>query len=317
MNSTEIRAAIEDAVEVTPALVLQAKAHIVASAPGRTTTLMTSFAAAMRATVTGPVLIHHSIDPAGIIESVSRWLACHVAAGEAVWALVGAGALVPRSAGSDAPRLDLAWTTLIPGSGGESSDWNFEQFAIPVPTEVALPSSGATHLTDGDLYLRSLDTTDLDASITESLRTAVACFRFDLYLPSQVMLARAAEGAWTLLGEALVNAAPTESAAKAVGRDLERGLHFKNLAERVAVLYTHAAYAPVVTASGVRPADLRDTQVWTEALREARNAVHHDADAPLPATWETTAALLMGAVPNLRRLLAVTSAARAVASQPA
>ena len=106
---------------MTPALVLQAKAHIVASAPGRTTTLMTSFAAAMRATVTGPVLIHHSIDPAGIIESVSRWLACHVAAGEAVWALVGAGALVPRSAGSDAPRLDLAWTTLIPGSGGESS----------------------------------------------------------------------------------------------------------------------------------------------------------------------------------------------------
>ncbi len=313
MNAAEIRAAIEGAVSVTPAVVLQAKAHLLESAPGQTTTLMTSFAASMGPTVTGPVLIHPSIDPAEIIEVVSRWLAFHVAAGEAVWALVGSGALVPRSGGMDVPRLHLAWTTVIPGSGGESSGWNFEEFAIPVPAQVALPSSGATHLTDGELYLRSLNTTDIDESIAESLRTAVACFRADLYLPAQVMLARAAEGAWTRLGEALVAYASTETAAQAVGRDLERGLHFKNLAERVAVLYTHVAYADVVAASGIRPADLRDTQVWTEALREARNAVHHDADAPLPATWETTAALLMGTVPNLRRLLSLTDTAQSAA----
>ena len=173
-----------------------------------------------------------------------------------------------------------------------------------------MPTSGTTHLTDGDLYLRSLDVPGLDESIAESLRTAVACFRADLYLPAQVMLARAAEGAWTLLGEALVAHASTETAAQAVGRDLERGLHFKNLADRVAVLYSHSAYAEVVLASGIRPAALRDTQVWTEALREARNAVHHDVDAPLPATWETMAALLMGAVPNLRRLLTLMEAAK-------
>ena len=314
MNPAEIRAAIQDAVSVTPGLVLQATAHLLTSAPGRTTALMNSFAVAIGATVTGPVLVHPSIDPGETIEQVSRWLASQVAAGEAVWALVGNGALVPRAAGSDIPALHLGWTTVIPGSGGESSGWTFEEFAVPVPAEVGLPSSGATHLTDGDLYLHSLDATDLDESIADSLRTAVACFKADLYLPAQVMLGRAAEGAWILLGEALVARAPGETAARGVGRDLERGLPFKSLPERVSVLYTHAAYAEVVAGSGIRPADLRDTQVWTEALREARNAVHHDVDAPLPATWETTAALLMGAVPNLRRLLSVTNAAKAAAN---
>lgn len=73
--------------------------------------------------------------------------------------------------------------------------------------------------------------------------------------------------------------------------------------------YTHAAYFDVVKASGVSHADLRGAMVWTEALREARNAVHHGTAAPPPATWETTAALLMGAVPNLRLLWAARGTA--------
>jgi len=287
---------------VTPALVFQAKAYLIAHAPGRTSELNAGFVADLGAGLISPIVIHASADHAAVVRDVASWLACQVAVGEAVWALGGAGALVPRSPGSDAPDLRIAWTTVIPGSGGDSSGWNFDAFAIPVPAVVALPSSGATQLTDGDLYLRTLDLADLDQTIAESLRSAVACFRSDLYLPAQIMLGRAAEGAWTLLGEALVAAGPTEPAAVSVGRDLARGIHFARLPERVANLYTHAAYAGVVATSGVRVADLRGALNWTEALREARNAVHHGTAAPVLATWETTAVLLMGAVPTLRVL---------------
>jgi hypothetical protein len=94
-----------------------------------------------------------------------------------------------------------------------------------------------------------------------------------------------------LLGEALVRAAPTEPAAIAVGRDLARGLHFARLPERVAGLYIHAAYADVVTASGVRVANLRRAMIWTEALREARNAIHHGTAAPV-LLWNVRAATI-------------------------
>lgn len=39
----------------------------------------------------------------------------------------------------------------------------------------------------GDLYLRTLDLADLDEAIVESVRSAVACFCADLYLPAQIM----------------------------------------------------------------------------------------------------------------------------------
>jgi hypothetical protein len=56
-----------------------------------------AFVAEMGATLAQPVIINRSIEPAGVIHDVARWLACQIAAREAVWALIGAGALVPRS----------------------------------------------------------------------------------------------------------------------------------------------------------------------------------------------------------------------------
>jgi hypothetical protein len=309
VNAGEIEHAVTGAVAVTPSLVFQAKAYLVAHASGNTTQMVDAFVAEMGATLIQPVVIHPSADHDAIVRAVARWISCQTAAREAVWALIGSGALVPRSDRMDQPGLDVQWSTVVPGSGGSSSGWRFGD-AIPIPALVSLASAGATHLTDGDLYLASLDLPDLDDKVAESLREAVACFRHDLFTPAQVMLGRAAEGCWTLLGEALVLAAPGETAAQAVGRELGRGLHFAHLPERVATLYTNSAYAGVVAASGVSHADLRGIRVWTDALREARNAVHHAADAPLPATWETTAVLLMGAVPNLRGLWVATAAAR-------
>ena len=313
MNHDEIEQAIRSAVAVTPALVFQAKAYLVAHASGDTAQMVDAFVAAMGATLTQPVVIHGSTDHDGVVRDVARWLSHQTAAREAVWSLIGTGALVPRSDRIEQPEFQVAWTTVVPGSSGSSSGWRFGD-TIPVPARVSLSAAGATRLTDGDLYLVGLDLPDLDSKVAESLREAVTCFRHDLFTPSQVMLGRATEGCWTLLGEALVAAAPSETAAKAVGRELTKGLHFAQLPDRVCSLYTNTVYSGVVAASGVTHADLRGIRIWTEALREARNAVHHAADAPLPATWETTAVLLMGAVPNLRGLWVATEAARRTAA---
>jgi len=138
----------------------------------------------------------------------------------------------------------------------------------------------------------------------------VTCFRHDLFVPAQVMLGRAMEGCWTILGEALVAAAPQETAAQGLSRQLAKGLHFAQLPEKVVALYTNVVYADLAKASGVTSSNLHDIALWTDTLRQSRNAVHHANDSTLRATWETTAALLMGTVPNVRAIYAIMRAAR-------
>ncbi len=304
MSYTDVELAIKSAVEVTPALVFQAKAYLVSHASGYSGQMIDLFSAEMGGAFVQPVVVHPSVDQDAVVRSVARWLSCQSAAREAVWALIGAGVLIPRSGAMNEPELSVQWTTVVPGSGGTSSGWSFGK-AIPVPDQVSLSVACSTPLTDGDLFMHRLNVLDIDPQVSESLREAVTCFRHDLYVPAQVMLGRALEGCWTILGEALVAAAPGETAAQGLGKQLAKGLHLAQLLERVTSLYTNVAYAGVVKSSGVSQSDLSTIRLWTDTLRQSRNAVHHAHDSTLRATWETTAALLMGAVPNIRALYAV------------
>jgi hypothetical protein len=309
MSYTDIEQAIKGAVEVTPALVFQAKAYLVSHTSGYTGPMIDLFAAEMGGTFVQPVVVHPSADQDAVVRSVARWLSCQSAAREAVWALIGAGVLIPRSGAMNEPELSVSWTTVVSGSSGTSSGWRFGK-AIPVPDQVSLSVAGSTPLTDGDLFLSSLNVVDVDPQVSESLREAVTCFRHDLFVPAQVMLGRAMEGCWTILGEALVAAAPQETAAQGLGRQLAKGLHFAQLPERVVALYTNLVYDDLAKASYVTSSNLHDIALWTDALRQSRNAVHHANDSTLRATWETTAALLMGTVPNVRALYAIMQTAR-------
>ena len=124
------------------------------------------------------------------------------------------------------------------------------------------------------------------------------------------MLGGAFEGAWTLVGEALIASQPGEPASIALQRDLDGRLEFGRLIEAVLAQVDDPTFSEVIARSGVKPRELRSAATWTHQLRLACNAVHHDVDAPLPPTWESSAALLMGATVNLRALWAVTRAAR-------
>jgi hypothetical protein len=313
MNDDEFKRAIEAAVDVSPSLVFQAKAHLVAHASGYGDQMVAAFVDHMGSTLIQPVVIHQSADPRAVVAAVARWLSCQRAAREAIWALIGSGAVVPLTAQMDDPSLHVGWTTVVPGSGGSSSGWDFGR-AIPVPSRLSLGSAGPTHLTDGDLFLATLDLPGLDERVAGSLHAAVACFRHDLYLPAQVMLGRAAEGCWIVLAHALIEAVPATTEASKMRALLDERAGFARLLSAAVDLYAHAAVKPIRKAADVSLDRLQETRVWTDAVREARNAVHPATDAPLPATWETTAALLMGAVPNVRRLWVVAEAARAAAS---
>jgi hypothetical protein len=52
--------------------------------------------------------------------------------------------------------------------------------------------------------------------------------------------------------------------------------------------------------------------VWSDAVRDSRNTIHFGVAPTTPNTYEKVAALLLGAVPNVRVLYQVKNAADAM-----
>jgi hypothetical protein len=58
----------------------------------------------------------------------------------------------------------------------------------------------------------------------------------------------------------------------------------------------------------IDPRRLEGTALWSDQVRESRNVVHFENQPPMPNSYEQVAALLMGAVTNIRTLHAATAA---------
>lgn len=303
---------IRERIEVDAQLLLLAKVSLTEHCTGEMQSQVDAFVASLDARHANPVVIHPTVDVEAAIAGLARNMSAKIALGEALWALIGAGILVPRG-GNSSPRMDVAWTTVIPGSGGSSSGWNFEDLAIPMPGRFSLSPSRAaapTHLSDGDLYLATFEEA-VHPLVDEAIRDAVRCLRANLYLPALAMLGKAAEGVWTLFAAALAAAAPNDPGAAKLGRDVESGgMHFATLLRRTAGLYERQdLFRAIATASGASLDEVRSAREWTEVVRDSRNVVHFTVGTPVPNTYEKAAALFLGAVPNLRVLMAATRTA--------
>jgi hypothetical protein len=319
-DPNEIEQLIRARVAVDAQLLLLAKSHLVEHCTGEASSQIDSFLSSLDLRQPDPIVIHPTVDTEAAITALVRSLSAKIAMGEAVWALIGAGIVVPRSSGLTTPRMHVGWTTVVPGSGGSSSGWNLQDLAVPFPEHFSLApshSAGGTHLTDGDLYLATL-VEEVHPLVAEAIRDGVRSLRADLYLPALAMLAKAAEGLWSLLAAALAAAAPKDATAARLGHDVDAGhLHFAQLLARTTELYARQdLFGEVARASGASLADVRAAREWTEVVRDSRNVLHFTLGTPVPNTYEKTAALYLGAVLNFRVLLAVTRAALAAPSEP-
>ncbi|HUU08301.1 MAG TPA: hypothetical protein VMW61_02130, partial [Dehalococcoidales bacterium] len=70
----------------------------------------------------------------------------------------------------------------------------------------------------------------------------------------------------------------------------------------------------VAKQSGFNQRYLKEVLNWSNVVRDSRNAVHYGADPATQNTYEKVAALLLGAVPNLRTLYTIRQAAEEIAN---
>lgn len=311
MDLSQAETAIRQGVEVTRQQVMIAKAIILNAATSNISSedLIACVLKANEISLPATVVIHDSVDTASSVRAVVDGLSWRLAAAEGIWSLIHAGLLVPLSeARGKAPSI--GWTTVVPGSGGMSSGWTFDEFTLPVPGRVRrAPSSkgGADQfLSEPDLYLHSLGVANMHADVDSSFREAVKCFRAELFTAALAMLGKASEGAWLELGSSLLQIIPPAEETKyakqrSVLEDPTMGPLRK--VEAVLTIYEHQElFGPIAKRSGVRLQELRTVAVWSDAVRDSRNTIHFGVSPATPNTYEKLAALLIGAVPHVRTI---------------
>jgi hypothetical protein len=246
------------------------------------------------------------------LQPVIEYVSCRLATCEALWMLLGSGVVIPGNAGpfqvtDGAPAIAYDHPA---GRSGSSGSLRHESFACTYPTSVrAAPSlrfNPPRLLSDGDLYLRDLGIDSQHPLIEESLRDAVRCFRQDLYLPAVAMLGRAMEASWTEVGFALASYGGKngDSAASKLSKDLgepQYGL-YRRIRDVSSYYKRKPLFESLQQTCGIDDRGIDQIASWSDLVRDSRNVIHFQATASVPNTYEKVAALLLGAIPNLRDL---------------
>ncbi len=316
MNPEQIKQRLVEKVSVTTQMVTYAKAFFLDNFQTDVSVLLNKLLENVEATKPEQVVIHRSVDTEGMVSQVAKSISWRLAGCEAIWGLLASNCLIPGTSDLLHDGTTIGWTTVVPGSGGQSAGWNLEQFSIPVPRKVLMRPSGVDPserpLSDPDLYLHELGIGGLDKDIESSLRESVNCFKHELFLGCLALLGRASEGAWIELGLALASAVPQGSPMK--GEKIKETMEdpFVGIGKKIMeVLKTYErkdVFNGVYRNSGYKPSDLKSCAVWSDAVRESRNSIHYGAKPAMSNSYEKVAALLIGAVPNLKVIYSIIRA---------
>lgn len=324
MNPEAAERAIRNRIVVTPQKVTIAKAIVLGLATGAVNSddLIAGVLKANAIVLPGLVVLHDSVDSHTAIVAVGEALTWRLAAAEAIWSLIHSGLLFPLTE-SRGDAASIGWTTVVPGSGGMSSGWRFEECLLPIPGRVrrapSLSGAGDQFLAEPDLYLNSLGVQNMHPEIAAAFSEAVKCFRLELFTASLAMLGKASEGSWLELGAAFLKAIPEGQSGKFARQksaleDPMLGV-FRKI-EAVMTMYEHQEiFSSVTKSSGIRLQELRSVAVWSDAVRDSRNTIHFGVEPAVPNTYEKLATLLIAAVPNVRILYTLKEAADALAKR--
>lgn len=246
---------------------------------------------------------------------VAEYFISIIAIGEATWALVHDGTLLYDSVLTEIDT-NLPWTDAIAGSGS-FGDWTFEEFSMKVPVSVVFAPSHRVDttetLTDPNLFRLAAGIEGADSEVVQAMDDAVNCFRKELYRASVVLLGKAMEGAWVEMGIALAHSAtgkPGFNSEEFIEGMADESPLARKI-DRILKLYRNRdLVGDAISRFGVRPGELEGVVVWSDVLRDARNAIHFGVKPLIPNDYEKVAVLLLAAANNLSKLYHVKAVAQ-------
>ena len=325
MNQDEAKQLLTSQINVTRQHVVIAKAYIVVNFDEEPLKILSRLIRDMEAGKPEKIIFHPSVPLEPQINQASKNVTWQLAFAEAIWSLIHNGILIPTVSHTQTSQADQTWTTVGPSGGGTTGGWRFEEHEIPVPSKVRLAPSIENNLpqplSDPDLYLLDFEIPDLHTEVEEALKQAALCFRHELNIPCLAMLAKASEGAWIEMGRSLTRFCESTkclSATKLLKMqetlDSEYASVIKKMDAIVQLYDQQDIFSEVAKKSGCNHRYLKSVLIWSNVVRDSRNAVHYGADPATQNTYEKVATLLLGAVPNIRVLYSIHRAAEEIAS---
>ena len=308
MNAGEAEAEIRSKTSVTKQKVTFAKAFLYnldGIGPYNPGNLIPVFAANQGYRLPEKIVLHPSVDPDPLIEQTVGYFTCAMAIAEATWSLIHSG-FFWHFGPIEQYRLDQQWTTVVPGGGGTTAGWRFDDFSYTLPRELwKTPSFRDEHLeilTDPDIFLNKANIENADEEVIEAIGDAILCFKYGLYRPTVTMLGKAMEGAWIEFGCSIVNAALE-------GDDKEKERIIQKLQDdfvsipakirQVSDLYKNKDLCNhIIKEAEILPSAIDSIIVWSDVLREARNAIHFGAKPTIPNSYEKVSVLLIDGAKN-------------------
>ena len=232
------------------------------------------------------------------VEDAARYLSMFLSANQGLWELIGEGYL-NIAASVDAKEPNVAWKTQRTSSG-----WRFGDLLYAMPQRVI--RSPIAVLGSKDEFLDP-DTFALDAGLTqaheevgEAARDAVQCLRAQLFRPAVTMLGKAMEGAWVEFGL---------STAAALNDDaLNKFIVDPHSSISKIITRTMAGYRELDNRrSGpnrlaIRPQYLENAVMWSNSVRESRNAIHFGARPTVANSYDKVAVLFIHGADSLNQL---------------
>lgn len=261
------------------------------------------------------VVVHESVSIEEQIQQVSDYISWYVAFSQGILDLIHSGYLNPISQQlyPCSGNLYIRWTTVVGNSGGMSSSWSFNEYIVFVPAKVKKSLvRGQEHgftLFDVDLFISNLDINNAHAEVIEALSDAIACFKKELYRPSLTMLGKAAEGAWIELGLSLTDYAIAKGIDVEKNNQLKEKLmgqdSFVYKVDKVISLYSSHYkdwFNEIRLITNIQPVHLQEIRIWTDVVREARNAIHFGAKLNSENNYEKTAMILLASISHFKTL---------------
>lgn len=262
--------------------------------------LMAEFAKLQGFEKTQEMVLHPSLDLETNLNRVAGFVSCSIAVIQALWELIGAGHYMAYgNVTSIVPHQ--SWTDVVPGSGGQRAGWSFPEFTHVVPNRAMRSaywrSQAREDITDPDIFVLEAGVEGADPEVVEALRDAVGCLQAELHRPAVTLLGKAMEGAWIELGIALVGTLPndaTDYGDSFVEEMKGEGWSIARKIREVRTLYARRdLLGAIIKASGIRPRELDSAVVWSDVVREARNAIHFGGRPSTDNSYEKTVVLFL------------------------
>ena len=126
------------------------------------------------------------------------------------------------------------------------------------------------------------------------------------------MLGKVMEGAWIELGLSLAKAghAPAGLTREAFEQELIDGQSVASKVRGVNDVFVALPKSHLIRqTSGISPTELRSAVLWSDSLRETRNAIHFGVAPTTAYTYEGVAVLLVHGATSLKMLYRIKKAA--------